>query len=56
MYKPQNDWNVDIQHDSGSESTPLISSESHTSIESVIFQDSEMSDLDCTPTNTHFKY
>ncbi|XP_043266018.1 sodium-coupled neutral amino acid transporter 9-like isoform X1 [Colletes gigas] len=52
MHKSQNDWNID-KHNSESESTPLLSSESHTSVESVLFQDSETSDLDCTPSNTY---
>ena len=56
MHKPINDWNIDIQHDSGSESAPLLSSESHASGESAIFQDSETSDLDSAPTNAHLKY
>ncbi|XP_054014343.1 neutral amino acid transporter 9-like isoform X1 [Hylaeus anthracinus] len=55
MHKTPNDWNIDI-HDSGSESTPLLSSESQASTDSVIFQDSETSDLECTPTNTYFNY
>ena len=56
MHKPINDWNIDIQHDSGSESAPLLSSESLASGESAIFQDSETSDLDSAPTNAHLKY
>lgn len=56
MHKPINDWNIDIQHDSGSESAPLLSSESHASGESAIFQDSETSDLDSAPTNARLKY
>ncbi|XP_076382643.1 neutral amino acid transporter 9 [Megalopta genalis] len=55
MYKA-NDWDFGMQHDSGSESAPLLSSESHTSIESTIFNDSETSDFECTPTSTYFKY
>ncbi|XP_078033513.1 neutral amino acid transporter 9 [Augochlora pura] len=55
MYKPH-EWNITMQHDSGSESAPLLSSESHTSVESTIFNDSETSDFECTPTNTYFKY
>ncbi|XP_076650419.1 sodium-coupled neutral amino acid transporter 9 homolog [Halictus rubicundus] len=55
MYKP-NDWDISMQHDSGSESAPLLSSESPTSVESTIFNDSETSDFECTPTNTYFKY
>ncbi|XP_076301247.1 uncharacterized protein LOC143219197 isoform X4 [Lasioglossum baleicum] len=55
MYKP-NDWNVSMQHDSGSESAPLLSSESRISVESTIFNDSEISDFECTPANTYFKY
>ncbi|OAD59214.1 hypothetical protein WN48_09480 [Eufriesea mexicana] len=57
MYKCKNDWkSCIIQHDSGSESAPLLSSGSHTSAEHVIFQDSETSDLDYTPKNSFFKY
>lgn len=57
MYKFMNDWEpCIIQHDSGSESAPLLSSGSHTSIEPVIFQDSETSDLDSTSVNSYFKY
>ncbi|XP_043601509.1 sodium-coupled neutral amino acid transporter 9-like isoform X3 [Bombus pyrosoma] len=57
MYRCKNDWkSCIIQHDSGSESAPLFSSGSHTSIEPSIFQDSETTDLDCTPTNSYFKY
>ncbi|XP_071866352.1 neutral amino acid transporter 9 isoform X2 [Bombus fervidus] len=57
MYRCKNDWkSCIIQHDSGSESAPLFSSGSHTSIEPSIFQDSETSDLDCTPTNSYFKF
>lgn len=57
MYRCKNDWkSCIIQHDSGSESAPLFSSGSHISIEPSIFQDFETSDLDCTPTNSYFKY
>ena len=57
MYKCMNDWDpCTIQHDSGSESAPLFSSGSHTSIEPIIFQDSETSDLDSTSMNSYFKY
>lgn len=38
-----------LTRDSGSESTPLLSSESRTSPEPVIFGDSETSDLDLSP-------
>lgn len=43
-------------HDSGSESAPLISSGSHISVEPIIFQDSETSDLEYISTNNYFKY
>lgn len=56
MYKYQNAWKPCIHHDSGSESAPLISSGSHISVEPVIFQDSETSDLEYIPTNSYFKY
>ncbi|XP_043508062.1 sodium-coupled neutral amino acid transporter 9 homolog isoform X1 [Frieseomelitta varia] len=57
MYKCMNDWEpCIIQHDSGSESAPLFSSGSHTSIEPIIFQNSETSDLDSTSMNSYFKY
>nr|XP_031842690.1 sodium-coupled neutral amino acid transporter 9-like [Nomia melanderi]XP_031842691.1 sodium-coupled neutral amino acid transporter 9-like [Nomia melanderi] len=55
MHKSK-DWDVNTQHDSGSESAPLLSSESHASAEFTIFNDSETSDFECTPTNTYFKY
>lgn len=56
MYKYQNAWKPCIHHDNGSESVPLISSGSHISVEPVIFQDSETSDLEYIPTNSYFKY
>lgn len=56
MHKSRNDWNSDVQHDSGSESAPLLSSESHNSVESVIFQNSETSDFETAPTNRYIKY
>lgn len=56
MHKPKKDWNNTIQHDSGSESAPLLSSGSHSSIESIALQDSETSDLDYAPINNYFKY
>ncbi|XP_076758645.1 neutral amino acid transporter 9 [Xylocopa sonorina] len=52
MYKSKNNW----KHESESESAPLISSESHTSVESVIFQDSETSDSEYATTNNCFRY
>ncbi|XP_011641681.1 uncharacterized protein LOC105430053 [Pogonomyrmex barbatus] len=42
--------------DSGSESTPLLSSESRTSPEPVIFDDSETSDLDPSPAGSSLMY
>lgn len=56
MYKYQNAWKSCIHHDNGSESAPLISSGSHISVEPVIFQDSETSNLEYIPTNNYFKY
>ncbi|XP_076241913.1 sodium-coupled neutral amino acid transporter 9 homolog isoform X1 [Calliopsis andreniformis] len=56
MHKLKNDWNSDTQRDSGSESAPLLSSESHTSMDFAIFPDSETSDLESTSTNKYFKY
>ncbi|XP_011864937.1 PREDICTED: sodium-coupled neutral amino acid transporter 9-like [Vollenhovia emeryi] len=45
-----------LTRDSGSESTPLISSESRTSPEPAIFGDSETSDLDPSPASCSFIY
>ncbi|XP_018364084.1 PREDICTED: sodium-coupled neutral amino acid transporter 9-like [Trachymyrmex cornetzi] len=45
-----------LTRDSGSESTPLLSSESRTSPELVIFDDSDTSDLDPSPTNCSLIY
>ncbi|XP_017794749.1 PREDICTED: sodium-coupled neutral amino acid transporter 9-like [Habropoda laboriosa] len=56
MHTSKNDWKPCVQHDSGSESAHLLSSGSHTSVEPGIFQDSETSDLDYTPTHSYFKY
>ncbi|CAK9824403.1 Sodium-coupled neutral amino acid transporter 9 homolog [Anthophora retusa] len=56
MHTSKTDWKPCTQHDSGSESAPLLSSGSHTSVEPDIFQDSETSDLDYTPTHSYFKY
>ncbi|XP_076241915.1 sodium-coupled neutral amino acid transporter 9 homolog isoform X2 [Calliopsis andreniformis] len=56
MHKLKNDWNSDTQRDSGSESAPLLSSESHTSMDFAIFPDSETSDLESTSTNKYFKF
>lgn len=46
----------DTPRDSGSESTPLLSSDSRTSLEPAIFDVSETSDLDLSPTAYSFKY
>ncbi|CAL7937837.1 unnamed protein product [Xylocopa violacea] len=57
MHKSKNNCKpCTIEHESESESAPLISSESHTSVEPVIFQDSETSDSEYTTTNNYFKY
>ncbi|KYM93691.1 PREDICTED: sodium-coupled neutral amino acid transporter 9-like [Cyphomyrmex costatus] len=45
-----------LTRDSGSESTPLLSSESRTSPEPVIFDDSETSDLDPSPAGCSLIY
>ncbi|XP_076394845.1 neutral amino acid transporter 9 isoform X2 [Megachile rotundata] len=45
-----------MQHDSGSESAHLLSSGSHSSIEPMAFQDSEISNLDSASSNNYFKY
>ncbi|TGZ50114.1 putative sodium-coupled neutral amino acid transporter 9 [Temnothorax longispinosus] len=45
-----------LTRDSGSESTPLLSSESRTSPEPAIFGDSETSDLDPSPAGCSFIY
>ncbi|XP_017889461.1 sodium-coupled neutral amino acid transporter 9-like isoform X2 [Ceratina calcarata] len=55
MNTSKNDWEP-MRDDSESESAPLLSSGSHTSVEPAIFEDSEISDLDSTPTNNYFKY
>ncbi|XP_024941981.1 sodium-coupled neutral amino acid transporter 9 [Cephus cinctus] len=44
------------EQDSGSESAPLLSSGSHTSIGPVMFPDSETSDLDSSPTGESSRY
>lgn len=41
---------------SGSESTPLISSESRTSLEPTLFDDSETTDLDLNSAGCSLKY
>ncbi|XP_043678253.1 sodium-coupled neutral amino acid transporter 9-like isoform X1 [Vespula pensylvanica] len=47
MYMSTDHWkDRNTHHDSGSESTPLLSSDSHCSHGSVIFQNSETSDLE----------
>ncbi|XP_043486526.1 sodium-coupled neutral amino acid transporter 9-like isoform X1 [Polistes fuscatus] len=47
MYMPTDHWKGrNTHHDSGSESTPLLSSDSHGSHGSVIFQNSETSDFE----------
>lgn len=57
MNASKNDWEpYPMRNDSESESAPLLSSGSHTSVEPAIFEDSETSDLDSTPTNNYFKY
>jgi len=56
MYKSRvyPDSDSSLARDSGSESTPLLSSESRTSPEPAIFGDSETSDLDPSPAGYSF--
>lgn len=53
MYKSRNYREETSPRDSGSESTPLLSSEPRTSPEPVIFDDTETSDLDLTISRNH---
>jgi len=46
----------DTPRDSGSESTPLLSSDSRTSLEPTMFDVSETSDLDLSPAGHSFTY
>lgn len=56
MHRSQNHWNANTTNDSGSESAPLLSSGSHVSIEPIMFQDSETSDLDMNLSNSCSRY
>jgi len=58
MYKPDiYRYNDSASRDSGSESAPLLSSESRTSLEPAAFNDlTETSDLDLSSTGCSLKY